>query len=114
MLEQLKPESEKEYIEIHSNVWPLVLRALERHHVYDYSIHYCQPLGLLVANFKYSGANYEADMAAIGADSETQRWWKLTDPMQESLVPGAMGSGQDIPWWLNAQEVFRLEGGGGQ
>jgi len=108
---KLRPEFEKEYIEIHSKVWPTVLSALERHHVFDYSIHYCQPLGLLIATFKYGGANYESDMAAIGADSETRRWWGLTDRMQQSLVPGATASGQEIPWWLNAEEVFRLEGG---
>jgi len=68
-------------------------------------------LGLLIATFKYGGANYESDMAAIGADSETRRWWGLTDRMQQSLVPGATASGQEIPWWLNAEEVFRLEGG---
>jgi L-rhamnose mutarotase len=77
-----------------------VLSALERHHVYDYSIHYLESMDLLVANFKYKGTDYEKDMAAIGKDQETQRWWKLTDRMQESLVPGATGSGKSVPWWL--------------
>ena len=65
----------------------------------DYSIHYYAPLQLLIANFKYTGDDYEADMKKIGQDPETQEWWRLTDGMQESLVEGAQGSGKDIPWW---------------
>lgn len=38
-------------------------------------------------------------MAAIGADEETQQWWKLTDPMQESFNEDATGSGGPVPWW---------------
>lgn len=41
---------------------------------------------------------------------EWRRWWQLTDSMQESLVPGATGSGQATPWWLSLDEVFRFEG----
>lgn len=32
--------------------------------------------------------------------------------MQESLVPGAIKSGDKAGWWLNLEEVFRFEGGG--
>lgn len=30
--------------------------------------------------------------------------------MQESLVPGAKGSGEEGGWWLDLKEVFRFEG----
>ena len=76
-----------------------MLAALERHHIIDYSIHYYPPLQLLIANFKYVGEDYDADMRGIGEDPETQRWWKVTDGMQESFVEGATGSGGTIPWW---------------
>ncbi|KAL1947271.1 hypothetical protein VTO73DRAFT_14232 [Trametes versicolor] len=108
---QLKPEAEAEYRSIHANVWPGVLAALARHHIADYSIHYYVPLRLLIANFKYTGSDYDEDMRGIAADPETQRWWKLTDGMQESVVEGATGSGGDIPWWQELEEVFRFEGG---
>jgi len=75
------------------------LAALERAHIVDYSIHHYAPLQLLIANFKYIGENYEADMKMVAEDPETQRWWKLTDGMQESFVEGAEGSGKDVPWW---------------
>ena len=96
---QLKPEAEAEYKAIHAAVWPGVLAALERHHIVDYSIHYYPPLQLLIANFKYVGADYAADMAGIAADPETQRWWAVTDGMQQSFVEGATGSAGPEPWW---------------
>ena len=96
---QLKPEYEAEYIDIHANVWPGVLSALGRHNIADYSIHYYKPLRLLIATFKYTGNDYESDMAGIAADPETQRWWKVTDQMQESFQEQATGSGESVPWW---------------
>ena len=96
---QLKPESEAEYKQVHAAVWPGVLAAIERAHTVDYSIHYYSPLHLLIANFKYVGNDYEKDMKSVADDPDTQRWWKLTDGMQESFVEGATGSGKDIPWW---------------
>ncbi|KAJ6606341.1 rhamnose mutarotase [Mycena vulgaris] len=107
---KLKPAAEAEYRAIHAEVWPSVLAALARAHVTDYSIHYYAPMQLLVATFKYTGSDYEADMKAVGEDPETQRWWKVTDVMQETLVDGAQGSGGEIPWWAEAEEVFRFEG----
>ena len=104
---QLKPEAEAEYKAIHAAVWPGVLAALERHHIVDYSIHYYPPLRLLIANFKYNGTDYDADMRGIAEDPETQRWWKVTDQMQESFVLGATGSGGAVPWWLVSQ-AWRL------
>ncbi|KAI0324691.1 rhamnose mutarotase [Cubamyces sp. BRFM 1775] len=107
---KLKPEHEAEYKAIHANVWPGVLAALARHHIADYSIHYYPPLRLLIANFKYTGADFDADMRGIAADPETRRWWELTDGMQESFVEGATGSGGAVPWWQDLEEVFRFEG----
>ncbi|KAJ7684496.1 rhamnose mutarotase [Mycena polygramma] len=89
-LVKLKPSTEAEYRAIHAE--------------------YYAPLQLLIANFKYNGSDYEADMKKVGEDPETQRWWKVTDVMQETLVDGAEGSGGAIPWWAETEEVFRFEG----
>ncbi|KAI0792748.1 rhamnose mutarotase [Abortiporus biennis] len=107
---KLKPEAEAEYKSLHAVVWPGVLAAIARHHIVDYSIHYYPPLQLLIATFKYTGSDYEADMKGIAEDEETRRWWKLTDGMQESFVGGATESGGEIPWWQELEEVFRFEG----
>jgi len=52
----------------------------------------------LIANFKYTGED-KADMKQVAEDPETQRWWVLTDGMQESFNEGATGSGKGVPWW---------------
>lgn len=80
-------------------MWPGVLAAIERAHIVDYSIHHFPELNLLIANFKYIGNDYEKDMASVANDEDTQKWWRLTDGMQESFVDGATGSGGEIPWW---------------
>ncbi|CCM05778.1 uncharacterized protein FIBRA_08011 [Fibroporia radiculosa] len=107
---KLKPEAEAEYKTLHAAAWPGVLAALTQHHIADYSIHYYSPLHLLIANFKYTGTDFEGDMQQIAEDQETRRWWALTDGMQESFVEGAQGSGGKVSWWLDLEEVFRLEG----
>lgn len=96
---KLKPSAVDEYKQIHEAVWPGVLAALERAHITDYSIHHYPPLELLIATFKYTGNNYEDDMKKVAEDPITQKWWQVTDRMQESFVQGAQGSGQEIPWW---------------
>ena len=88
-----------EYKRIHASVWPEVLETLRKAHVTDYSIHHYPPLQLLIATFKYTGSDYAADMAKVAEDPGTQKWWAVTDGMQESFVEGATGSGADIPWW---------------
>lgn len=115
---ELKKEYKEEYLKLHRDVWPSVLAGLKRAHIEDYSISFLpvpiypsndqEIAGLLIASFKYSGNDLEGDMKALAADPETQRWWKLTDPMQKSLVKGATGSA-DGEWWLNIDEVFRLD-----
>ncbi|KAF8913445.1 rhamnose mutarotase [Mucidula mucida] len=107
---KLKSSAVTEYKECHAAVWPGVLAALERAHIVDYSINYYPPLDLLVTTMKYTGTDYESDMAKVAEDPETQRWWKMTDGMQESFVDGATGSGGETPWWANVEEVFRFEG----
>jgi len=108
---KLKPERAAEYKAVHAAVWPTVLATLARHHIADYTIHHHPPLQLLVAAFTYTGEDYDKDMAAIAADEETQRWWSLTDGMQESFNEGATGSGGEVPWWTDLEQVFRFEGG---
>lgn len=103
----------------------------------DYSIHLftlpISPNPLLVAHMRYCGSDFERDMAVARQDAETHRWWALVslpllppflraslkrtdikmvrqmDPMQISYVPGAVGSAEGPGWWLNGEEVFRME-----
>jgi len=96
---------------LHGAFWPEVLFALEPHHIADSgcSSHYYPSLDLLTATFKYTG-DYEKDMQGIAEDKGTQRWWKVTDGMQESLDEGAKGSGGEVPWWTELEEIVRFQG----
>jgi L-rhamnose mutarotase len=44
-------------------------------------------------------------MAAMAADPETQRWWAITNPMQEPLPTRAEGE-----WWAEMEPVFYFAG----
>jgi hypothetical protein len=35
---------------------------------------------------------------------------QVTDPMQSSFIPGAVGSASGPGWWTTGEEVFRMEG----
>ncbi|MBC7353661.1 MAG: L-rhamnose mutarotase, partial [Thermogutta sp.] len=58
----------------------------------------------LFSYYEYIGDDYEADMAKIAADPETQRWWKETDPCQIRL-PGT----PEGKWWKPIPEVFHTD-----
>lgn len=63
----------------------------------------------LFASMKYDGKDFEADMEKMKANPEVQRWWQMTDGMQESLVEGSTGSMDPRGWWRELEEVFRCE-----
>ncbi|ORX36331.1 rhamnose mutarotase [Kockovaella imperatae] len=109
---KVKPEALDEYKRVHAEVWPEVLGALRKANVVDYSIHYFEPLSLLIAHMRYVGphAEFRKKMQEISENEATRRWWKMTDGMQESFIPGATGSEDPKGWWSGAEEVFRMEG----
>lgn len=100
----LKEDQVEEYKNLHADAWPDVLKQIDRSHIRNFSIWLveAQPGShLLFAYFEYDGDDFEADMAAMGDDATTQKWWKLTDPMQEP-IPTA-GEGEH---WVMMQELF--------
>jgi len=101
---QLLPDFRDEYIRYHQEVWPTVLARIEACNIRNYSIFLHD--SLLIAYFEYHGDNYEADMEKMAADSETQRWWSIMDPMQQPL-PEAVKEGTR---WLEVPEVFHFDG----
>jgi L-rhamnose mutarotase len=103
----VKAETLEEYKEVHANVWPGVLKQIKECNIHNYSIY----LGelekdqyYLFAYFEYTGDDFEADMAKMKADPTTQRWWKLTDPMQTPIPTRKEGE-----WWANMEEVFHQD-----
>jgi L-rhamnose mutarotase len=96
---RLRREHEDEYIRLHAHVWPSVLERITRSNITNYSIFLRD--GCLFSYFEYVGEDFDADMAAMAADPETQRWWALTDPCQERLPTAADGE-----QWAPMVEVF--------
>jgi L-rhamnose mutarotase len=100
---RLRPERREEYLRLHAAVWPGVEAALHAAHITNYSIFLRGDT--LFAYYEYTGDDLAADMAAIAADPETQRWWRLTDPCQEPWPDrGAGGNWSDLTeiWHLSA------------
>jgi L-rhamnose mutarotase len=98
---KLRPEHREEYLRLHSAVWPSVEDMIVRANIRNYSIFLHGDT--LFSYFEYVGDDFAADMAKIAADPESQRWWKLTDPCQESLADPDSGD-----WWLPLPEVWHL------
>lgn len=101
---KLKPEDITEYKKIHADVWPGVLKTIEACNIKNYSIFLREPENLLFAYFEYHGNDFKADMAKMAVDETTQRWWKITDPMQEALDSTA-----NDEWWAPAEMVFHTD-----
>lgn len=74
---RLKPEMVEKYKELHARVWPEVLSRLEQSNFRNYTIYYCDKLGLLFSHYEYVGENYDADVTAIAEDPTTKEWWKV-------------------------------------
>ncbi len=98
----VNPEDIAEYERIHREVWPKVLERISNSNIRNYSIYRYQ--NLLISYYEYVGTDYEADMAAIAADADTQEWWKLTDPMQHKVPEAA-----EAEWWHQLPEVFHTD-----
>ncbi|KAJ4290101.1 hypothetical protein N0V88_006607 [Collariella sp. IMI 366227] len=104
---KLKPAFVAKYKEVHAAAWPEVLEQIRDCNIRDYSIYHDPSTSLLFASFKYVGTDFDADMARMRQNPKVREWWKMTDEMQESLVPGATSSESGEPgWWKDVEEVF--------
>jgi L-rhamnose mutarotase len=98
---RLRPERREEYLRLHAAVWPGVEAALRAANIRNYSIFL--RADTLFAYFEYWGEDLASDLAAIGADPETQRWWRLTDPCQEPWPDRGTGGN-----WSDLALVWQL------
>src|SRR5439155_8852998 len=98
----VRPDRIEEYERLHAAPWPGVLDQIRRSNIRNYTIF--REGVQLFAYFEYVGDDFAADMAAMAADPETQRWWALTDAMQEPLSDREPGS-----WWKTIAEIFHTD-----
>jgi L-rhamnose mutarotase len=101
MVIRLRPERQEEYLRLHAAVWPGVERTLLAANIRNFTIF--RHGDLLFGYYEYIGDDHDADQARIAADPETQRWWELTDPCQESVAEPGSGA-----WWAPMPEVWHL------
>ena len=103
----VKPDKIEYYKQLHAAAWPGVLAKIRECHIRNYSIYLREVEKgqyLLFSYFEYTGGDFEADMARMAADPETQRWWKETDPCQSPIA-----TRREKEFWSRAEEVFHLD-----
>lgn len=100
----LRADKVAEYKTLHAAPWPEMNAALKAAHISNYSIYLRQPENLLFGYWEYTGSDFTADMARLGASEVTRRWLALTDACQRPLDSAAPGE-----WWSFLPEVFRLD-----
>jgi len=98
----VKPEAIERYKKFHSAVWPEVLDMISRCNIRNYSIFLKDHL--LFGYWEYHGTDFQADMAKMAADPQTQEWWKIMEPMQRPFESRTSGE-----WWASMDEVFHLD-----
>jgi L-rhamnose mutarotase len=100
----IDPDRIAEYKQVHAAVWPQVLARITACNIRNYTIFLKEPENLMFAYWEYHGTDFAADMAAMAADPETQRWWRLCEPMQRPLETRKAGE-----WWAAMEPVFHLD-----
>jgi len=102
----LNSEKEEYYRKLHANVWPAIIARLKKSNIQNYSIYISEIEGkkYLFSYFEYSGQDFDSDMRSVANDSETQRWWRETDPCQFQLPSRKAGAN-----WSDMEMVFLME-----
>ena len=98
----IKADRLEEYKKFHAVVWPEILDMIRQCNIRNYSIFYKD--GLLFAYFEYTGNDFDADLAKMAADPNTQKWWDIMMPMQSPIETRAEGE-----WWATLEEVFHTD-----
>lgn len=100
----LSEEGKSEYRKLHAAVWPGVLAKIAACNIRNYTIFLKEPENLMFSYFEYHGTDYDADMARMAADPETQRWWAINMPLQRPLDTRKEGE-----WWADMTEIFHVD-----
>lgn len=99
MYSDLKPEKVQDYIELHANPWPELLKLLGQCNIHNYSISIRGTQ--LFTYYEYTGDNYEADMEVMDSSPVMQEWWKYSKP--------CFVGHEKQEYYEDLQEVFYLK-----
>lgn len=78
MHSDLKPEKVQDYIALHAEPWPEILKLIADCNIHNYSISIRGTE--LYTYYEYTGDDYEKDMAIMDVSPDMQRWWRLSKP----------------------------------
>ena len=98
---KLKQDKIEEYEVLHANTWPSVRKMITECNIINYSIF--RQDQLVFSYFEYIGEDYDADMAKMAANPETQRWWTYTHPCFETYSFG------DAEFYADMKQIFYNE-----
>ncbi len=99
---RLKPKGMAEYVRLHRQVWPDVLKTISECHITNYSIYLKD--NILFTYFEYMGCDYDSDMEKMASHEQTQKWWAVVKPLMEPLQTATPGE-----FWASMDEIFHLE-----
>jgi L-rhamnose mutarotase len=104
---EIKKESIPEYVKLHANPWPEVVKAHKAAHIRNYSIYLIElapDRHYLFGYLEYTGNDWQADLAGMKANRALQDWLKITDPTQIPCPTRKPGE-----WWMRGEEIFRID-----
>jgi len=104
---KLKPSMALQYRQLHDRTWEDVMARMYASNMRDFTVWLHEETNTMFHQFVYIGTDFEADMAAVGADPVVRFWWSFCEPCQEPLhwtgLPPSQG-GRGMPshpgeWW---------------
>lgn len=98
----IKVKDIENYAKWHANPMPGVNEMIKECHLKNYSIYHRGEY--LFSYFEYDGEDYEADMARMAADPNTQAWWDVVKPLMQPLEDCAKGD-----FWSDMEEIYHLD-----
>lgn len=82
-LMKLKPGAAEEYIRLHHNIWPEVVKAGHNAHMHNYTIF---KIGdYLFSYYEYTGEDFEQDMQEKNSLHISIEWQKATGLLREAI-----------------------------
>ena len=90
------------YKKWHANPMPGVNEMIKECGISNYTIYNVGDK--LFAYFEWEGEDFDADMARMAADPNTQAWWDVVKPLM--CPPKGLPAGE---CWANMEEIYHLD-----
>lgn len=104
---ELDPAKEKEYRELHADVWQEVVAVIKKANIQNYTVFVTDMDGkrYLVSYLEYTGEDAAEDFSSISEDAVIRdKWWPITDACQKRM-PGTLEGEQ----WKGMEMLMHIE-----